>query len=573
MIILGINFYGHDAAAAIIRDGIMLAAVEEERFSRKKHDGSIPVNAVKYCLKEAGITINDVDIVAVGHDFERLFKEKYLGYTALSYPKANALFLQGIDSMKFILDAENLLRSAIGYSGQIKFLNHHKCHLASAFFLSGFDEAACVSVDGLGDIEASVIGFGDGADISMLESVDFPNSLGLLYTAVTYYLGFSPNSAEGTVMALASFADGNQKIPNGSMTYNEVFADILKMDESGKYYINFEYFNFPYTKDGWVSEKFISTFGSARSREDEVTDHHRQISAALQNSFENAYLGYIKRAAELTNSKNLALAGGCALNCVANGRIMSDTSFEKVYIQPGANDGGCALGAAFLVAAEVGDIKRSMPRCEHTYWGPYLDDEQIEQELQLLQSKYGYEYEKLSNPSTKAAELLHSGKIIGWFQGRMEFGPRALGNRSILSAPFPQNAKDRLNIDIKHREAFRPFAPAVLEECLNEYFDANMDDPFMLMAFKIKDEKLASIPAVAHVDNTGRIQTVKKDVNPKFYALIEEFKRLSGVGVVVNTSFNDKAEPIVTTVADTVKSYYSTGLDALIIGSYLVKRV
>lgn len=572
MIILGINFYGHDAAAAIIKDGVMLAAVEEERFSRKKHDGSIPVKAVEYCLKEASIKIDDVDIVAVGHDFERLFKEKYLGYTTSVYPKANALFLQGFESMSFILDAENLLRKSIGYTGEIRFLNHHKCHLASAFFLSGFESAACVSIDGLGDIEASVIGSGDGSSISMIESIDFPNSLGLLYTAITYYLGFSPNSAEGTVMALASFADGNDNIPGADMTYNEAFADMVSVDDAGFYSINFEYFNFPYTKDGWVSEKFISIFGKARKREDEITDHHRHISAALQNIFEKAYLGYIKRAQELTKSKNLALAGGCALNCVANGRIMSDTGFEKVYIQPGANDGGCAIGAAFLVASEVGDVVGSMPRCEHTYWGPYLSDAEIEQELQQLQASYGYAYEKLDNPSIKAAELLFDGKIIGWFQGRMEFGPRALGNRSILSAPFPQSAKDRLNIEIKHREAFRPFAPAVLEECLNEYFEANMDDPFMLMAFKIKEDKVASIPAVAHVDDTGRIQTVKKNVNPMFYALIEEFRRLSGIGVVVNTSFNDKAEPIVTTVADTIKSYYSTGLDALIIGSYLVRR-
>jgi len=568
MIVLGLNIYGHDTAAALVVDGKIVAAIEEERLSRKKHDRAFPLLAIDFCLKKGGVTLDDVDCIAVSKDFDKLFKEKYLQYTIDNFPKANDLLIGGLDNIKEITNVEKQIREATGYKGQVKYCLHHLCHVASSYFLSGFDKSAVLSVDGLGENETTLLGVAEGSRIEVLRSIDFPHSLGMFYQAFTYFLGFIPNSQEGTVMALASFGDSTAKNPQG-VKYIDIFRSMVELKSDGTFALDLNYFNFPYTRKGWVSEKTLSLLGEKREKGDEILDKHKDIAAAMQQVFEEVYLHMAKYLYETTGIKNISVAGGCALNCVANGKILSDTEFEDIYIQPAASDSGTSIGAALYAYNELSGYKLKVVRNDTTYHGASFTNEYIEKVLQ----KSNLDYEKIENPSELAASLLHEGKIIGWFQGEMEFGPRALGNRSILSAPFPESRKDHLNANTKHREWFRPFAPSVLEEYANDYFEIKCSSPFMLLAVDIRKEKYKSIEAVAHVDNTARIQTVRPDTNKKYYDLLNEYRKLSGIPVVLNTSFNDKGEPIVCSPEDALKSFKSTRLDALIIGDFIVRQV
>ncbi len=574
MNILGINIYGHDTAAAIVVDGKLIGAVEEERFTRIKHDNDFPVKAIDYCMREAGIGINDIDYIAVSRDPKRLFTEKYLKYTLDNFPKANEIFLQSIDKFRSLLNIENEIREKTGYEGKIEFLNHHLCHFASSYYLSGFDEAALVSVDGLGEIESTVIGHARGKEIRVLKNINYPHSLGMLYTAITYYLGYTPNSAEGTVMALASYGDEHEEVLNGK-SYIDIFMEIVQLKDEGSYELELDYFNFPYTKTGWVSDKFIETFGKRRDSGEPISRHHQNIAAALQRRYQEVYLHIMNYAQRATNSKNLSLAGGCALNCVANGMIPGNTDFQDMYIQPATTDSGTSIGAALYLSHQYDKKAELTERRKETYLGPLFSNKEIEDVLKRHNENGNSKISslKVEDPSLEAARLLAEGKIIGWFQGRMEFGPRALGNRSILSRPYPAEAKDRINNEVKHREPFRPFAPSILKEHAAEYFDTTGDSHFMLMASKAREDKENSIIAAIHHDKTGRLHTVEKSLNEKYYNLIKYFYELTGVPLIINTSFNDKGEPVVCTPEDALVTFHKTNIDALIIGDYVVKRV
>ncbi len=567
MVVLGLNIYGHDTAAAIVKDGELIAAIEEERLSRKKHDRDFPYLAIEYCLKEASLTLNEIDCLAVSKDFDKLFKEKYLQYTLDNYPKANELFLGGIDNIKEITNVENEIRETLQYNGKIKYCLHHVCHISSSYHLSGFEESAVLSVDGLGENDTTVLGHGKNGKITILDSIKFPHSLGMLYQAFTYFLGFTPNSAEGTVMALASFGDENSKNAQG-VAYIDIFRDMINLHDDGTFSFNLEYFNYPFTRKGWVSEKTVELLGEKRKNSDEILQKHKDIAAALQKVFEETYVHLAVALQKKTGLKKLSVAGGCALNCVANAKILNETEFDDIYIQPAASDSGTAIGAALNTYRELSKKELNVKRVNTTYLGAAFSDAEIKKVFDDEKIEYVY----LENPSIKAAQLLYEGSVVGWFQGKMEFGPRALGNRSILSAPFPLAKKDYVNNEIKHREWFRPFAPSVLKDKAADYFKINCDSPFMLMAFDIVEDKLKDVEAIAHVDNTARIQMVTKETNEKYYELISEFYKLSGVPVVLNTSFNDKGEPIVCSPKDAIKSFYSTGLDYVIIGNYLVKN-
>lgn len=565
MNILGVNFYQHNASVALVQNGELICAIEEERLTRIKDDGQVPVRSIKYCLSQANLSLDDIDVVCISLDFKRLLKKKYLKYTIKQYPLANELFIQNIDNFKKLYNAEDEFRKKLNYNGKIKYVKHYLGHIASSYFLSGYKNSALVSVDGLGELESTVIGKFENGKLEILKKINFPHSLGLLYTTITRYLGFNSGS-EGTIMALASFGNENQNIPNTNNTYLEIFEDMLILEDDG-YRLNLEYFNFPYTKVGWVSDKFTSIFGKNKLYKDEITNHHKNIAAALQKVFEKGYLHIMKIAKNLTGLKNLSLAGGCALNCVANGKIKEHTNFKDIYIQPAAHDGGTSIGSALYTAYKNKEIKKSVFK-DTTYLGAKFSNNEIENIL----IKSNIKYEVLKNPSLKAAQLLNENKVIGWFQGRMEFGPRALGNRSILANPKSNKVKNHINKNVKHRESFRPFAPSALKGKADKYFNLDQDSPFMLIACDINKKYAKDIKAVTHVDNTVRVQLVTKKRNKKYYNLINEFYKLSEIPLVLNTSFNDKGEPIVCTPEDALISFKKTNLDALIIGDFLIRK-
>ncbi len=572
MYYLGINYYGHNTSCALVKDGKLIYASEEERFSRKKNDGSIPIKSIKNCLKIHNIKIDDISEIYAATVPKRLIKEKYLKYSIENFPHASDLFLEkkSFDIMNFLIDAENVIKKKLSYKKKIKFINHHYCHLASAHFLSGFKDSCCISIDGLGEIESIATGEGIGNKIKLLQSVNFPNSLGMFYSAITHYLGFKAMSSEGTVMALATFGNYNKKIPNQNTTYYKKLKSIIKIENNLKLKIDLSWFNFPFTRKGWVSKKFVEFFGEPRKKNSIISNHHKNIASALQKVFEEIYINIIIQASKKTKSKNLTLSGGCALNCKANGLILSKTKFKDIYIQPASHDAGLAVGAAYLAyLSENRKSKKNFERFDHTYFGPNYSSLQIENTLKKINIKF----EKLKDSSKDCAQKLKNGKVIGWFQGRMEFGPRALGNRSILSAPYPISKKNYINKKIKHREDFRPFAPAILEEKKSDYYKINIRSPFMLIATFLKNKNnQKKISATLHNDLSARVQTVSEKDNEKFYKLINYFYQMTDVPVVLNTSFNDKGEPMVCSHVDALKSFYKTNLDYLYLNNFLIKK-
>jgi carbamoyltransferase len=564
---LGVNVYGHDTAAALVIDGELICAVEEERLSRQKHDAQLPFQAIEFCLRESQLTVDELDLIAFSTDLDRLVREKYLRYHLENYDLCRDHLAQSAGKISEILGRQEKVRTVLGFNGQIESFQHHQCHLASSYYQSGFSECAVVSIDGQGEIETTMTGRASEGRIQVLSSLEFPHSLGLFYTALTYYLGYKPQSAEGTVMALAALGHAEAEVPGLGRTYRDIFSEIITLEDNGTFRIGLDWFNYPHTRTGWVSASFTSLFGPPRTPESELDQHFLNIAAAMQQRFEEAYIHVLQDAHERTGSANLALAGGCALNCVANGKIISRTGFENVYIQPAAGDAGCAIGAAQLASISLGDTVTPRQRLD-TYLGPQFDNTEIEHALELAKQPY----EELADPSRKAAELLARNDIIAWFQGRAEFGPRALGNRSILAAPFPIDVKDRINAKVKHREFFRPFAPAVLDDRFEEVFDGYRLSPFMLMAMTVKDAWKEKVPAIIHLDDSARVQTVLRDTNPQFFALIHHFNELTGVPVVLNTSFNDKGEPMVCSPADALNTFNNTEIDHLIMGNYLISK-
>ncbi len=561
MNILGIGGYSHDSAAALVCDGQLVAAVAEERLTRNKHQGGVPREAVKFCLDAAGISPRDVHhIGAYMRPGLRLAKRiPYRLGTVLRSPK----YAFGYIGYELLHNAQYVagMRSLRGPNTRLHFMDHHAAHAASSFLLSPFDEAAILSIDYVGEWDATWGGAGLGKKVFWSFTKGYPDSLGVVYTALTDYLGFLRASDEYKVMGLASY---------GEPEYAEDFARIIKERSGGDYTIDRSWFQCHYrpgSRDGYMSKKFIDRFGPRRKKHEPVEDRHRNIAASLQFVLEETVLRMADRLHHKVQSPNLCLSGGVALNCAMNGRIARESAFERFFVQPAAGDDGIAIGAAYQLHHRYNP---GAPRVElkDARLGPAYTNEDIASFLDLAKISY----ERTPNIPESTADLLADGAIIGWFQGRMEFGPRALGARSILADPTRVDMRDLINKYVKHREEFRPFAPSCLRERAGEYFEGAFDSPYMLFVFNVRPEMRDRIPAVTHIDGTARVQTVDRDAHPLYYETIAAFEQRRGVPMVLNTSFNVMGEPIVNTPEDAVRCFFSTGMDALVIGDCIVRK-
>lgn len=566
MVVLGISCYYHDSAAAVIVDGNLVAAAEQERFSRKKHDSDFPHDAIDFCLQKAGITIDQVDAIAFYEKpllkFERLLFSHIEGF-----PFGLPTFLKAMPSwLGSKLRIQSTIKKKLSYRGPVYYVHHHMAHAAAAFLVSPFERAAICTSDGVGEWTTNALGSAQGSTITLSKDVRFPHSLGLLYSTVTAYLGFSVNNSEYKVMGLS---------PNGDPEpYAEHFRQIIKVADDGSYAFDMSYFDF-HKRSRMPSKKFCDLFGGPpRKAESALEQRHKDIAAALQKRVEEISLAQLRHLHAVTGQTNLVMGGGVALNSVFNGKIISQTPFEHVWIHPNATDGGSSVGAAYYVYNTVLGNPRS-EAFSHPYLGPSYSDELVEDFLE----ENGIVYERFENDGqliAVAADLLHKDNVIGWFQGGLEWGPRALGARSILSNACNPDMKDILNTKVKHREPFRPFAPVVCAEDAPTYFQCDIPVPqpadYMLMVYPIKPEYHKRIPAVTHVDGSGRLQTIRREQNARYYDVIKAFGKRSGIPILVNTSFNIRGEPIVNSPYDAYRCMMGTGIDCLIIGSYIVYR-
>ena len=571
--ILGINAYHGDAAAVLLGDGAVVAAVEEERFNRVKHSAGFPGLAVRHCLERAGIGIGEVDHVGISRvpSAHLINKITFVLFNRLMFTQQGLDRLRSVEkirNLKTVL-AESLAVPESALAMEFHNVEHHVAHMASAFLVSPFEEAAVLSIDGFGDFCSTMLGRGRGGRIEKIDSILFPHSLGLFYTSLTQYLGFVNYGDEGKVMGLASY---------GEPRYLDQMMGIVRPDGKDGFQLDLDYFT--HHSHGvemtWeegtphigrvYSNKLAEIFGTPRRADEEITQHHRDVAASMQKCLEVHLFALLARLHRETGSAHLCLAGGVAYNSVANGLIRLKTPFREIFVQPAAGDSGTALGVAFHIWNTVLGRPRGYVM-KDAYLGPEFSDSEIEAAVK----SFGASFERCADIEARAADLLAAGKIVGWFQGRMGFGPRALGNRSILADPRQAEMKDRLNTRIKHRESFRPFAPSVLEEYVDEYFEDSFPSPFMLMVFKVRPEKRALIPATRHIDNTGRVQSVSKEVNPRYWRLIDEFRKRTGIPLVLNTSFNEN-EPIVASPQDALHCFATTRMDALALGPFLVSR-
>ncbi|QDK81840.1 carbamoyltransferase [Spirosoma sp. KCTC 42546] len=601
MTILGISAFYHDSAAALIEDGRIVAAAQEERFTRKKHDPGFPAQAIKYCLQYGGADLNKLDAI-VFYDkpllkFERLL-ETYYAFA----PQGIRSFLLSIPVwLKEKLFLKRLIRQELeklGYdpSKKVKLLfpEHHLSHGASAFYPSPFERAAILTVDGVGEWATASIGLGEGKNISILKEMRFPHSLGLLYSAFTYFLGFRVNSGEYKLMGLAPYGDPNS--PDVARYMAIIKEKLVDLRPDGSIWLNQEYFDYATGLTMVKEAKWAELFGfPQRQPEDELKDYHCNLGLAIQYLTEEVVLNMAREAKRLTNADALVMAGGVALNCVSNGKLQAAGLFKDIFIQPAAGDAGGALGAA-LAAYHIYFGKERIVTTERdamrgSYLGPTFSDLDVE----LMAVKYkavSTHFTDFAELSTEAARLLAEGNVVGWVQGRMEFGPRALGGRSILGDPRNAEMQKKLNLKIKYRESFRPFAPSVLAEDCAEYFDYDGISPYMLLVHPVAEsrrtpvpadyasfplrEKLyyqrSDLPSITHIDYSARIQTVHKDTNPRYYQLIDSFKKLTGYGVIVNTSFNVRGEPIVSTPDDAYRCFMRTEMDYLVVGNFLFDK-
>ena len=568
--ILGISCYYHDASAALLKDGKVVAAAEEERFTRNKHDTSFPFNAVTYCLKSQNITIKDISFIGF-YEKPLLKFERVLFQHLEKFPLSLKTFLTSIPSWIIEkLRVVKTVREKLKYKGDVIFIEHHLSHAASSFLVSPFSEAAILTVDGVGEWTTTAYGIGRGADIYLEKEIRFPHSMGLLYSTITAYLGFSVNNSEYKVMGLAAYGDMSKQ----TNPYYKKLKEVIDIKEDGSYRLDLDYFVYHY-KDRMPSKKLCRLFGEEiRKPESEVTQAHKDIAAALQLIYEEALLRMLNHIYDVTKCKNIVLAGGCGLNSVANGKILSGTNFENIWIQPNPSDGGTSIGAAAYIYYTILGNERNH-KSKDAYLGPDYSTEEVRCFLDSNKIRYcefKYETELLQT----TARLIYEDNVVGWFQGRVEWGPRALGNRSILANPCNSKAKELLNAKVKHREIFRPFAPVVCEEDSLEYFDCDNPIPepadFMLMVYPVKAQWRERIPSVVHVDGSGRLQVIKNRQNPLYYRLIKEFGRLSGVPMLINTSFNIRGEPIVCAPYDAYKCMMGTGIDFLVMDKFLIKR-
>jgi carbamoyltransferase len=602
--ILGLNAYHGDSSACLVNDGALVAAAEEERFRRIKHWAGFPSEAIRYCLSEAGIRLGDLDVVAINQDAAANLWKK-VAYMVMRRPDLSLVLDRIRNKRERTSVADELARAFPGESlrAEVHGVEHHLAHLGSAFLVSPFEDAVAVSVDGFGDFASAAWGVGRGSRVEAEDKVYFPHSLGIFYQALTQYLGFPNYGDEYKVMGLA---------PYGEPRFMVEMRQIVKLVIDGTFRLNLDYFrhhrekiayewtNGEPTFSSLYSPHLAELLGSARKSEDELTQRHKDIARSVQGMYEEAFFHLLNRLHERYRVDALALAGGCGMNSVANGKVYRNTPFKRLYVQSAAGDAGGAIGAAFLVWHEMngGDPSpRLSPRkrgegetqrggqggklerfvMDHAYWGPQFSDEEIGALLGAKEAEIaaqGCVVSQVEDEGTlcrRTANAIADGKVVGWFHGRMEWGPRALGNRSIVCDPRRADMKDILNRKIKRRESFRPFAPSILREAVPEWFEVDDNVPFMMQVYPIRAEKRALIPAVTHVDGSGRLQTVTRDTNPRYYALIEAFRELTGVPMVLNTSFNEN-EPVVCKPQEALDCFLRTKMDVLVMGEWVVER-
>ena len=592
--ILGISAFYHDSAAALIIDGKIISAVQEERFSRKKHDARYPYNSVHFVLNHSSLKLSEVDYIVFFEKpflkFERLL-ETYLAFAPkgfVSFSMSMPIWLrEKLFQKKFLFDKLKEHDKNFNDINKIHFSEHHYSHAASAFYPSPFKESVILTLDGVGEWATTTVAVGKENQINMLKEIHFPHSIGLLYSAFTYYTGFKVNSGEYKVMGLA---------PYGQPKYKDlIIKELIDLKEDGSFRLNMKYFNYA-TGLTMTNDKFSKLFGQKvrNPEKDLLTQFHMDIASSIQAVTEEIVLRLATSISKETKIKNLCMAGGVALNCVANGKILKKNIFQNIWFQPAAGDAGGSLGAALAFwYQELGNKRKVVPSGDEmkgSYLGPSFSENKIENTLKTLGAKYEKQNEE--NLINTIANELKNEKTIGWFQGRMEFGPRALGARSIIADPRSEKMQKELNLKVKFRESFRPFAPSVLREDVNDWFDLNSDSPYMLLVADVKkniqipmnekDQKLfgidklnvkrSSIPAVTHVDYSARIQTVHKETNPKYYKLLKKFKEITGCPLLVNTSFNVRGEPIVCSVEDSFRCFMGTNLDILVCENFILYK-
>ncbi len=574
MYILGINAYHAGASACLIRDGELIAAVEEERFRRIKYWAGFPQKAIQFCLQAGGITAYDLDHVGISRNPKANLLKKIF-FTISARPSFNMIKERLNNAMQVASPRAELIKALDldprSLKAQFHNIEHHRAHLASAFFVSPFSEAVVLSVDGMGDFVSTMWAVGRDNHLKVLGEINFPHSLGFVYTAVSQWLGFPQYGDEGKVMGLA---------PYGKPRYLQEFRRIVKIQADGTFELNLDYFvhhaegaSMTFQEGSPVigtmySSKFADLFGPPRQPRTEITKHHQDVAATLQAVLEEAEFALVQGLQKQTGQKTLCLAGGVGLNSAFNGKVLPNTDFEDISIHPASNDAGTALGVCYFIYHQI----LGKPRC-YVMTGAYTGPSYSNGAIKDILAKYNLSGELLAEDELvkSAAQLVAEGKILGWFQNRLEWGPRALGNRSIIADPRREDMKDILNARIKHREPFRPFAPSILQESVGEYFDQTYPDPFMIKVYNVLPAKRQVIPAVTHVDGTGRLQTVDQESNPLYWRLINEFNNLTGVPVVLNTSFNEN-EPIVCAPAEAIECFLRTRMDALALGNFLVKK-
>jgi len=587
MTILGLNAYHGDSAACLIVDGKLVAAAEEERFRRIKHWAGLPTNAIDYCLREGGISLRDVDHIAINRK-PGVNNWRRLGFVLTHRPDPR-LMLQKLRNIRSASSANEALEKAYGVSlrAEVHHVEHHLAHLASAFLVSDFQEAACLSVDGFGDFASTAIGFGQGNNVKIDNRVYFPHSLGIFYSALTQFIGFPHFGDEYKVMGLA---------PYGQPKYLEPMRELVRVQTDGTFKLNLKYFrhhtdNVSYSWNNCAPEvgtlytdKLIDLLGPARDAHDPLEQWHKDIACSVQAMYEEAFFALLNALHAGHPCPNLALSGGCAMNSVANGKVYLCTPFRKMYLPAAAGDAGGAIGGATYVQSQLTSDHypktpdlRSRFVLDHAYSGPEFSNSEIRKLIESRKeeiSRQGCQMSEVTDQEElcrRTAAMIADGKVVGWFQGRMEWGPRALGNRSILADPRRSDIKEMLNAKIKRRESFRPFAPSILRESVAEWFEQDDDVPFMMEVFQIRSEKRALIPAVAHVDGSGRLQTVHRETNPLFHSLISAFRALTSVPLVLNTSFNEN-EPVVCRPEEALDCFLRTKMDVLVLGDFVVER-
>ena len=570
MKILGLNYGGHDTSACITIKGKVIAACEQERYDYIKHSRNFPMEAINDCLKIAKLKLNDIDLISFSNDPYLQIKEKYIKLAINNNDRVNFL-INDIERIKKLSETENFLRKKLNFKKKIDFNEHHLCHLASTFYPSGFNKSLIISYDGIGEIHSALFAIGNKNKIKVIHQENkYPDSLGLIYTAITFHLGWKIYCDEGIIMGLAPYGNSKAKLRNSNKRYIDFFREIIKIDDKDplKYIINKDWIDYHKVRNKWVSDKFNKVFGKKRKPRSNISSHHKNIAAALQDRLEEIVLYQLKILKKRTKSNFLCISGGVGLNCSLNGKIEKSKLFKKIFVQPASGDAGVAYGTCLYSHSKY--HKNFKFKKNYDF---YLGSRTSKKEIKRILIKKKINFKDYKNEIfLQTAKLISQGKIIGWYQGAAEFGPRALGNRSILCKPFPEKMRDHINKNVKFREYFRPFAPAVLYENLYDFFSIKQSSPHMLIACKVKKSKKKFIPAVVHVDESCRAQSVSKDLNLNFWKLINEFKKITGIPVLLNTSFNIKGQPIVNSPKDAIDCFRKYKKDYLIMDTFLIKK-